>query len=178
MPAARRFYIRYAIQRWDDAKWFVGSFLVVIALLLGYRLAQGRVDYLFLVAFVVELLFFLWLYAFRRMAYLEVMGDRLRVRYLFQHAEIPIALVTRVRKQPLQAAFQQPDRRRYLNRFVRRLLRQPAAFIRIDRREPQLLEVITASLGARLVYGQDVVLPITDLDTFVGLMKTQLRAGE
>lgn len=178
MPAARRFYIRYAIQRWDDAKWFVGTFILMLAVLLGYRMTQGRVDYLFVVALVVELLFLVGLYAFRRMAYLEVLSDRLLVRYLFQRAEIPIALVTRVRKQPLQAAFQQPDRRRYLNRFVRRLLRQPAAFIRIDRREPQLLEVVAASLGARMVNGQDVVLPITDLDTFVGLMKTQLRASE
>lgn len=178
MPAARRFYIRYAIQRWDDAKWFVGTFILMLAVLLGYRLVQGRVDYLFLGALALELLFFGWLYAFRRLAYLEVLSDRLLVRYLFQRAEIPIAGVTRVRKQPLQAAFQQPERRRHLNRFVRRLLRQPAAFIRIDRRQPELLELITASLGARMVNGQDLVLPITDLDAFMGLMKAQLRTSE
>jgi hypothetical protein len=178
MAGGRRFYIRYAIQRWDDAKWFVGSFIVVLAVLLGYRLAQGRVDYLFLSALCIEVLFLAGVYLFRRLAYLEVLQDRLLVRYGFQRAEIPVAVVTRVRKQPLQAAFQQPERRRYLNRFVRRLLRQPAAFIRIDRREPELLDLIRARLGARMVHGPDLVLPITDLDAFLSMMKVQLRSTE
>jgi hypothetical protein len=178
MSVGRRFYIRYAIQRWDDAKWFVGSFIVVLAVLLAYRLAQGRVDYLFLSVLCIELLFLAGLYVFRRLAYLEVVENRLVIRYGFQHAEVPVAVVTRVRKQPLQAAFQQPDRRRYVNRFVRRLLRQPAAFIRIDRREPELLDVIRAGLGERMVHGPDLVLPITDLDAFLAMMKAQLRSSE
>ena len=61
------------------------------------------------------------------------------------------------------------------NRFVRRLSREPAVYIRIDKRQPDLIAQTERRLGQRLVAGPDVVLPITDIDTFIGEMKGRLR---
>ena len=46
--SAGRFYIRYAIQRWDDAKWFIGSFVVVLLGLTAYSIVVHRSSLTFL----------------------------------------------------------------------------------------------------------------------------------
>src|SRR5207302_10204747 len=170
-----RFYIRYAIQRWDDAKWFIGSFVVVLLALTAYSIAVHKSSLTFLIVLLMEMVFLLGLWTFRRTAYLEIGEQGLRVRYLLTRLELPFAAVTRVRKQPLGVAFQPADRRRYVNRFVRRLSREPAVYIRIDKRQPDLIAQTERRLGQRLVAGPDVVLPITDIDTFIGEMKGRLR---
>jgi hypothetical protein len=172
-----RFYIRYAIQRWDDAKWFIGSFVGVLLALTIYSIAVHRSSVTYVIVLVIEVLFLLGLWTFRRTSYLEIGDEGLRLRYLLTRLELPFTAVTRVRKQPLGVAFQQADRRRYVNRFVRRLSRDPAAYIRIDRRERELIEEVTRRLGARMVNGADVILPITDVDAFVDAVRGRLRGG-
>ena len=174
---ADRFYIRYAIQRWDDAKWFIGSFVVVLLALTVYSIAVHRSALTFLIVLVMEACFLLGLWTFRRMAYLEIGTEGLRVQYLLTRVELPFRAVTRVRKQPLGVAFQPAERRRYVNRFVRRLLRDPAVYIRIDRREVELIQDLERRLGGRMVNGADVILPITDVDAFLAAVKERLRGG-
>ena len=80
-----------------------------------------------------------------------------------------------MRRQPLEVAFQPAERRRFVNRFVRRLAKEPAAYIRLDRRQRDLVEHTERQLGPRLVAGADVVVPIVDVDDFVAEMKGRLR---
>jgi hypothetical protein len=82
-----------------------------------------------------------------------------------------------VRRQALEVAFQPAERRRFVNRFVRRLSRQPAAYIRLDRRSPELLAEAERRLGPRLVAGPDIVLPLVDVDEFIAAMKGRLRSA-
>jgi len=84
-------------------------------------------------------------------------------------------VVARVRRQPLEVAFQPAERRRFVNRFVRRLGREPAAYIRLDRRQPDLVESAERKLGPRLVAGADIVVPIARVDEFVAEIKNRVR---
>jgi hypothetical protein len=172
-----RFYIRYAIQRWNDAKWFIGSFIVVLLALTIYGIIRRQSIFTFALVLLIEVAFLSGLWAFRRMAYIEVREDGLRLRYLFTQVELPYGAVSRVRKQPLGVAFQPAERRRYVNRFVRRLIRDPAVYIRIDRRQSDQLERLERRLGARMIVGADLVLPITDIDDFMVAVKARLRSG-
>jgi hypothetical protein len=118
------------------------------------------------------------LLAFRLMqkfSYLEISDEGLRVRYLLRHLELPYSALARVRRQPLEVAFQPADRRRFVNRFVRRLGREPAAYIRLDRRQPDLIESAERQLGPRLVAGADIVVPIARVDEFVAEIKGRVR---
>lgn len=174
---AGRFYIRYAIQRWDDAKWFIGSFVVVLLGLTVYSILAHRSSLTYVIVLFMEAVFLLGLWTFRRTSYLEIGDEGLRVRYLLTRLELPFTAVTRVRKQPLGVAFQPAERRRYVNRFVRRLSRDPAVYIRLDRRESELIEEVTRRLGARMVNGADLILPITDVDDFLSAVRGRLRGG-
>src|SRR2546425_7573477 len=111
----------------------------------------------------------------RSFSYVVISDDSLRVRYLFRHVELPYTTLARVRRQPLEVAFQPAERRRFVNRFVRRLGRGPAAYIRLDRRQADLIETAERQLGPRLVAGADIVIPIVGVDDFVAQIKGRLR---
>jgi hypothetical protein len=171
----RRFPIRYATQRWSDTKWFYGGLFVIGLGLIAYNLYR-RLQIITLVPVTVlcgALLLAFWL--MQRFCYLEISDDGLRVRYLFRHLELPYSALARVRRQPLEIAFQPADRRRFVNRFVRRLGREPAVYIRLDRRQPDLVESAERQLGPRLVAGADIVLPIARVDEFVAEIKGRVR---
>ncbi|TMG37957.1 MAG: hypothetical protein E6H92_07460 [Chloroflexi bacterium] len=171
-----RFLIRYSIQRWEDGKWFYGIFLVVLCGLIAIKLVLHQpVTFLWWYVLGVDVILLVSLYLFRLTSYLETGPDGLSIHYMFRRARLPYEALTKVRKQPLDVAFQPADRRRYVNRFVRRLSREPAVYIRIDKRQPDLIAQTERRLGQRLVAGPDVVLPITDIDTFIGEMKGRLR---
>jgi hypothetical protein len=172
----RRFFIRYAVQRWDDIKWFYGALLLVILIVMatsggGQRMAS----YVPVLVLVVALL--VVFYFGRRFSYVELGADALRIRSGLRRVSLPYAAISRVRKQALEVAFQPAERRRYANRFVRRLARQPAVYIRIDRRESDLRDTAERTLGPRIVAGPDVVLPITGVDEFVSEMKNRLKSS-
>jgi len=101
----------------------------------------------------------------------------LRVRYLLRRLDLPYTAVSRVRRQPLEVAFQPAERRRFVNRFVRRLAREPAVYIRLDRRQDNLVEQAERRLGPRFVAGADVVVPILEADEFVNEVKGRLRGS-
>ncbi len=122
---------------------------------------------------IVVILVAFWL--MQKFSYLEISDDGLRVRYLLRHLELPYNMVARVRRQPLEVAFQPAERRRFVNRFVRRLGREPAAYIRLDRRQPDLVESAERKLGPRLVAGADIVVPIARVDEFVAEIKNRVR---
>jgi hypothetical protein len=111
----------------------------------------------------------------QKISYVEITDDGLRVRYLLRHLELPYSALARVRRQPLEVAFQPAERRRFVNRFVRRLGREPAVYIRLDRRQPDLVESAERQLGPRLVAGADIVVPIARVDEFVAQMKSRVR---
>jgi hypothetical protein len=172
---ARRFPIRYAIQRWKDGIWFYGTFFVILLVLIGIKLFAHQPIISFIPVLVLDggILVVFWL--MRLASYVETSGEGLRVRYVLRHLELPYSAISRVRRQPLEVAFQPAERRRYVTRFVRRLAREPAAYIRIDRRQDGLVEQAERQLGPRFVAGADVVVPILEVDEFVNEVKGRLR---
>ena len=172
---SRRFPIRYATQRWTDGKWLYGGLFVVGLVLIAFNLYQGRqiVSFVPVTVLCGAILVTFWL--MQKFSYLEISDDGLRVRYLLRHLELPYTALARVRRQPLEVAFQPAERRRFVNRFVRRLGREPAAYIRLDRRQPDLVESAERKLGPRLVAGADIVVPIARVGEFVAEMKSRVR---
>lgn len=173
--ATRRFPIRYSIQRWNDGIWFYGSFFIILVVLVIAKLVAHQNILSFLPALVLDggVLIAFWL--MRLLSYVEIADDGLRIRYISRRMDLPFTSLSRVRRQPLEIAFQPAERRRFVNRFVRRLAHQPAAYIRIDRRQDNLIEQAERRLGPRLVAGADIVVPIIDVDAFVNEMKGRLR---
>jgi hypothetical protein len=174
--ARRRFPIRYSIQRWNDNLWFYGSLFVIVLVLIIAKLVlrQPILNVLPLLVLDGFLLLLFWL--MRLFSYIEIRDEALRVRYIMRRMDLPFTAVARVRRQPLEVAFQPAERRRFVNRFVRRLAREPAAYIRLDRRHDDLVEEAERRLGPRLVAGSDVVVPIVDVDEFVSDVKSRLRS--
>jgi|GEM_PF-5372566 len=173
--ARRRFPIRYSVQRWNDGKWFYGSFFIILVVLVGVQLSSHRQIISFIPVMVLDGGILVAFWVMRRLSYVEVSEDALKIRYLRRHIELPYTALARVRRQALEVAFQPADRRRFVNRFVRRLAREPAAYIRLDRRQSGLIEQAERQLGPRLVAGADIVVPIVDVDEFVAQMKGRLR---
>lgn len=174
----RRFAIRYSIQRWDDGKWFYGILLLVLVALILVKLALRQpISFLWWYVLAIDIVLLATLYLFRLTSYLETGPDGLRIRYVFRQARLPYEALTKVRKQALEVAFQPAERRRYVNRFVRRLAREQAVYIRIDKRQPELIAATERRLGQRMVAGADVVLPITDIDSFIDDIKSRLRGS-
>jgi hypothetical protein len=175
--SARRFPIRYSIQRWNDNLWFYGALFILLIVLTVVKLVlkQPTLDMVPPLLLVGGFLIVFWLMRF--FSYVEVSEDAIRIRYILRHMELPFSSVSRVRRQALEVAFQPAERRRYVNRFVRRLSREPAAYIRIDRRQDGLVAEAERRLGPRLVAGQDVVLPLLGVDEFVSELKSRLREG-
>src|SRR5256712_7620032 len=171
----RRFPIRYATQRWTDGKWLYGGLFVVGLVLIAFNWYQRRSILSFVPVTVLcgGILVAFWL--MQKFSYLEISDDGLSVRYLLRHLELPYTALARVRRQPLEVAFQPADRRRFVNRFVRRLGREPAVYIRLDRRQPDLVASAERQLGPRLVAGADIVVPIAGVDDFVAGMKRRGR---
>jgi hypothetical protein len=173
--ATRRFPIRYSLQRWKDGVWFYGSFFIILVALIAIKLIQHQQIVSFIPVTVLDgaILAAFWL--MRLVSYVEITDDGLRIRYLLHHVELPYTALARVRRQPLEVAFQPAERRRLVNRFVRRLAHEPAAYIRLDRRQPDLIESAERRLGPRLVAGADIVVPIVGVDEFVAQIKGRLR---
>jgi hypothetical protein len=173
--ARRRFTIRYATQRWSDGKWFYGSFFIILVVLVAIKVIQHQPIVSFIPVLVLDGAILVAFWVMRRISYIEVAADGLRIRYLLRHIELPYTSLSRVRRQPLEVAFQAAERRRFVNRFVRRLAHEPAAYIRLDRRQADLVESAERQLGPRLVAGADIVVPIMDVDDFVAEVKGRLR---
>ena len=175
--ATRRFPIRYSIQRWNDGAWFYGSLFVILVVLIAGKLIAHQSILSFIPVFVLTVFFLIALWLMRRFSYVQTSDEGLRVRYVLRHLELPYSAVSRVRRQPLEVAFQPAERRRYVNRFVRRLSKQPAAYIRLDRRQDGVIEEAERRLGPRFVSGADVVIPILDVDDFINEVKARLRGS-
>lgn len=171
----RRYPIRYATQRWSDGKWFYGGFFIILVALVAFNLIEHRQIISFIPVLVVDggILVVFWL--MRLFSYVEISDHGLRIRYLRRRLDLPYTALARVRTQPLEVAFQPADRRRYVNRFVRRLAREPAAYIRLDRRQADLVDSAERQLGPRFVAGADIVVPLVGVDEFVAQMKSRVR---
>jgi hypothetical protein len=173
----RRFQIRYSIQRWDDGKWFYGSLFVVFMALAVFNFLEKRSVLSYIPVLVLDGIILVCLYLMRRVSYVEVASDGLIIRYVFRRLNLPYTALAKIRRQSLDVAFQPAGRRRFVNRFVRRLAKQPAVYIRLDRRQPELLADAEKRLGLRLVAGPDIVLPLSDVDAFIAEMKGRLRGS-
>jgi hypothetical protein len=163
--------------RWDDAKWFNGIFALVLIGLAAFRATRHLPIGEIVIILPVPLGFLLATYVNRLLSYLEISSEGLKIRYRLTTLRIPYTSISRVRKQSLGAAFQPAERRRYLNRFVRRVAKDPAVYIRLDRREADLLAEAERRLGPRMVAGADIVLPVTDADTVVSELKSRLKGS-
>jgi hypothetical protein len=174
-PGSRRYAIRYSIQRWNDGLWFYGSFFIILVVLTLAKLfaRQSILSFVPVLVLDVGILIAFWL--MRLFSYVEVSGEGVRIRYLLRQMDLPFSSLSRVRRQPLEIAFQPAERRRFVNRFVRRLAREPAAYLRLDKRQEDLVEEAERRLGPRLIAGSDIVLPILDVDEFVAQLKGRLR---
>ena len=173
--ANRRYPILYSVQRWNDGKWFYGGFFIILVVLLIIKLIQHQTIISFIPVTVLDGIILVAFWLMRRISYIEVSDDGIEIRYLLRHIELPYTALARVRRQPLEVAFQPAERRRFVNRFVRRLARGPAAYIRLDRRQSDLIEAAERQLGPRLVAGADIVIPIVGVDDFVAQIKGRLR---
>jgi hypothetical protein len=173
--ARRRYPILYSVQRWNDGKWFYGGFFIILVVLLIIKLIQHQTIISFIPVTVLDGAILVAFWLMQRISYIEVSDDGIEIRYLLRHIELPYTALARVRRQPLEVAFQPAERRRFVNRFVRRLARGPAAYIRLDRRQSDLIEAAERQLGPRLVAGADIVIPIVGVDDFVAQIKGRLR---
>ena len=173
--AKRRYPILYSVQRWNDGKWFYGGFFIILVVLLIIKLIQHQTIISFIPVTVLDGVILVVFWLMQRISYIEVSDDGIEIRYLLRHIELPYTALARVRRQPLEVAFQPAERRRFVNRFVRRLARGPAAYIRLDRRQSDLIEAAERQLGPRLVAGADIVVPIVGVDDFVAQIKGRLR---
>jgi hypothetical protein len=171
----QRYPIRYSLQRWNDGKWFYGSFFLILLVLIALKVFNHQSIVSFVPVTVLDGVVLIAFWLMRRISYIEVTDEGLTIRYLLRHISLPYSALARVRRQPLEVAFQPAERRRLVNRFVRRLAREPAAYIRLDRRQPDLIETAERQLGPRLVAGADIVVPIVDVDAFVAQIKGRLR---
>jgi hypothetical protein len=171
----RRYPILYSVQRWNDGKWFYGGFFIILVVLIVIKVIQHQSIISFIPVTVLDGAILLAFWLMQRISYIDVTDDGLKIRYLLRHIELPYTALSRVRRQPLEVAFQPAERRRFVNRFVRRLARGPAAYIRLDRRQGDLIESAERQLGPRLVAGADIVVPIVDVDDFVAQIKGRLR---
>jgi hypothetical protein len=176
-----RYAIRYAEERWKDSRWFIAYLVVVLVVFSVFLRPKGQSVAVVWIpsieAVVVGGAYLAILFVFQRISYLEPGADGLRLRYGMTSITIPYAAISRVRRQPLDVAFAAPERRRYRNRFTRRLGGQPAVYIRIDRRQEDLIAQLQRRLGPRFLLGQDIVLPITDPEGFLAAIKSRIRAG-
>jgi hypothetical protein len=175
VTSRRRYPILYSVQRWNDGKWFYGGFFIILLVLIAIKVIQHQPIISFVPVTVLDGVVLVAFWLMQRISYIEVSDEGLRIRYLLRHIELPYTALARVRRQPLEVAFQPAERRRFVNRFVRRLARGPAAYIRLDRRQAELLESAERQLGPRLVAGADIVVPIVDVDDFVAQIKGRLR---
>jgi hypothetical protein len=174
-PARRRYPILYSVQRWNDGKWFYGGFFIILVVLIALKVIQHQSIVSFIPVTVLDGVIVVAFWLMQRISYIEVLDDGIEIRYLQHHIKLPYTALARVRRQPLEVAFQPAERRRFVNRFVRRLARKPAAYIRLDRRQSDLIESAERQLGPRLVAGADIVVPIVDVDDFVAQIKGRLR---
>lgn len=175
VTSRRRYPILYSVQRWNDGKWFYGGFFIILLVLIVIKVIQHQQIISFIPVTVLDGVVLVAFWLIQRISYIEVSDDGLKIRYLLHHIELPYTALARVRRQPLEVAFQPAERRRFVNRFVRRLARGPAAYIRLDRRQAELIESAERQLGPRLVAGADIVVPIVDVDDFVAQIKGRLR---
>ncbi|TMB68509.1 MAG: hypothetical protein E6J51_05875 [Chloroflexi bacterium] len=171
----RRYPILYSVQRWNDGKWFYGGFFIILVVLIVIKQVQHQSIVSFIPVTVLDGVVLVAFWLMQRISYIDVSDDGLQIRYLLRHIELPYTALARVRRQPLEVAFQPAERRRFVNRFVRRLGRGPAAYIRLDRRQGDLIETAERQLGPRLVAGADIVIPIVGVDDFVAQIKGRLR---
>ena len=176
-----RYTIRYAVERWKDSRWFIAYLVVVLAIFSVFLRPKGQSGTVVWIpsieAVVIGGAYLAILYTFQRSSYLELGTDGLRLRYGMTSVTIPYAAISRVRRQPLDVAFAAPERRRYRNRFTRRLGGQPAVYIRVDRRQEDLIAQLHRRLGPRFLLGNDIVLPISDSEGFLAAIKPRIRAG-
>lgn len=182
--APPRYAILYAVERWRASRWFIGWLLLVLLTFTVFLRPKGQSVTVLLLpgieAVVIGVVYVVALYIALRTSYLEVRADGLRLQYwhpALVSIDIPYAAVSRIRKQPLDVAFAAPERRRYRNRFTRRLGRQPAIYLRLDRRQEALIADLDHRLGGRFVLGNDLVLPITDPNGFLNAVKPRIRTG-
>src|SRR6202521_5337387 len=172
--AKRRYPILYSVQRWNDGKWFYGGFFIILVVLIAIKVIQHQSIISFIPVTVLDGLIVVAFWLAQRVSYIAVSDDGIEIRYLLHHIALPYTALARVRRQPLEVAFQPAERRRLVNRFVRRLARGPAAYIRLDRRQSDLIESAERQLGARMGAGADIVIPVADVDDFVTHIKGRL----
>lgn len=173
--SSRRYAIRYSIQRWNDGLWFYGSFFIILVVLTLAKLFARQSILSFAPVLVLDAALLVAFWLMRLFSYVEVTSEGVRIRYILRRMDLPFSSLSRVRRQALEVAFQPAERRRFVNRFVRRLAREPAAYLRLDKRQEDLVQEAERRLGPRLVAGSDIVVPILNVDEFIAQVKGRLR---
>jgi hypothetical protein len=131
--------------------------------------------YTYLLLAAAETAFLGLLYLRKRRSYCALTADALVIQQPFFRVSIPLASLKRVRVQPLKQAFATPDRRRYVNRPTKRLLDTPALYLRFDPRDPVF--AAAGRLGGRVVYKDDLVLPLAEAEELAALLRARRVQG-
>jgi len=104
----------------------------------------------------------------------EVTDGGLRIRNLLSSEIIPYDQIRSARVQPLALHFQD-SRKRYVRPISRPLMPKPALFVRVRGDETELAR-LRRKLGAQLVAGDTVALPIRDPDAMAWEVSSRLPA--
>jgi hypothetical protein len=173
VPAGKRYPVRYAEQFFKDMRFMVGS-LSALAIVFGTiaLFNHQSIAGTYLLLALAELGVLALLFVRKQRCYCTLTEDTLVIHHTLGRLPIPFSAIKRVRVQPLRPAFLAPERRRYLNRPTKKLLDTPALYLRLDPRDPLHTEAMRR-LHGRIVYKDDMVLPIAEAEELAG----QVRPG-
>jgi len=115
------------------------------------------------------------LYLRKLRSYCLLTAEALVIQQLTFRLSVPLTSIKRVRVQPLKQAFGTPDRRRYVNRPTKRLLDTPALYVRFDSRDPVF--ATAGRLGGRMVYKDDLVLPLAEAEELAARLRARRIQG-
>ena len=178
MPAPPRHYLLYARQVLRDLR------VIIVVLVVGYTLFaiyQGISTHnagAFAVgaAFaMLPLLLGLGVYAYSRRNFVEFADGGVLVRQFHRSATIPYTEIERVRVDSLEHIFDRPDRKRWQTKTVKNLYGDRAICLRL-RGDADLPEQLRRKLGPRTIIDREAVLPVTEMDAALAILKQHMGA--
>ncbi len=113
-------------------------------------------------------------YVYGRRNFVEFVDGGVSVRQFHRSATIPYTDIEKVRVETLKSIFDRPDRKRWQTKTVRNLYTERAICLRL--RGEELPDQLRHKLGARTILEREAVLPITDTDAALAVLKQRMSA--
>jgi hypothetical protein len=176
VPPPQRHYLLYARQTLRDFRVILAIFTVVYLGIGVYDAATHRdpgrlVQWVISASFPLIVAALLFLYS--RRTYIEVREEGVMVRQFMRSATILYTEIEKARLDTLEHVFDRPERKRMQSKTVRALYPQKALCLRL-RVDQDLPEDLRRRLGPRTVIDREAVLPVTEPDSAMALVKQRL----